>query len=1557
MTRTQASTEGTEGTKMKSRRRAGIATLALALALAGAAFGAAPAGAVLVHDFDFPGGGSGSAAGQFAGSPTGIAINHASGDVYVADPGNHRIQQFDADGDFIRMWGLDVVATGEPNDNGAGFEVCDTTAGNVPGDCKAGVAGDSEGALDSPSGIAIDNSGGAADGSVYVQDRGNFRIQRFTAEGAFVLMWGKDVNSGTGNPDVCTDAGAPTDVCGAGAAAGAQPGGFGDSGIDWFAANVATDGAGSVYVANGRWENPYGRVQKFDATGSRLGELSDAPLPGSNGNNAIQGSTALVVDAAGSVYSAGNNNGTGGSDAVRKFSPDDFSLTGNTASFDAVFLQGLQAQQVAIDPSNQHLFAIGSQEGRPCRTAAGEEGGWVAEIRTSTGQQLDCTPSTTAGIDELDIGGAAVSPDHKLYAIVYTGGSPPNSQIRVFDVPAAGPPAVGSQAPKNIVTGGARIEAEVTGNLADTTAHLQYGTEGPCSDPGNACVESDAVNAGAALAPIVRSIQLNGLQPATTYHFRAVAESPEGTTFGADQTFTTYPAQVFDPTCENNLARQQTGAAYLLDCRAYELVSAENQGGYNVTSNLIAGQEPFMAFPEAQGRALYSVKDGGIPGTGKPTNRGADPYIATRDPDNQRWSTSYVGVPADASGAPFSSTLAGADDSLGSFAFSGPDLCDPCLADGSSGIPVRTPGGALIQGMAGSLPVPLPEPAGGVKKHFSADGTHFLFASEQQFEPAANPDDGNVTIYARNLATNTTEVVSTMPNGSTIAAGDDVRALDVSADGSRVLIGVLNHTDTEGNEHYDLYLHEAGNPNSTELVSGGAGALYAGMTKDGSQVLFTSTANLDDDTDASADLFRATIDGGVAIERVSTGTSGAGDTDACDPAGNSFNPSDWNAVPGAPQDCSVVAVGGQGGLAAETGVAYFLSPEALDGSGVAGAPNLFRAAPGEGPELVATLESGANAALPAATHSLIGDFGSFPANPNAVALDAQDGSVYVQDIGTATGTFPGTGAIVRKFDAQGNVDAGFGGGGTIDGSESGREFFGNTNASGVPAGVPAQLAVDNYPASPNYGNLLVADTAANNGGTHVKMFDPAGNYISTPVVIAAGAFDFPTTIAVDPTTGNIYLGQRNIFGLNSIRVYTPAGAFVSSFGVAGPPLGIALAGGGVAVVAVGSRTDFFVGGGFAGTIYPNPSYGVAIDPSDGHIFINEGDRIREYTGALAPVGSPFGLGELDDSVGVVANGGLVYAADPGAGTVFSFGTYRVVADPAYDHPLVINSVADASTRHPADFQANASGEHAAFASTLEPSGFDSGGRYQVFRHSGAGLDCASCSPTGLAPAGDSRLPTHGLGITDDGRVFFNSREALVMRDQNKLLDAYEWSEAAGRAELISSGSHNTASGMLGVSADGTDAFFFTRETLASNDQNGNLMKLYTARENGGFFVVAPEPPCAASDECHGPGSAAPEPIDLGTLAGSGGNFEAPQKKACDASRLGRRARSFSRRANAQRRRANRLMRRARAIGNNRGVARKAGRLRRGSRRNSQAARKVASAAKRCRAQAAARRGR
>jgi hypothetical protein len=172
------------------------------------------------------------------------------------------------------------------------------------------------------------------------------------------------------------------------------------------------------------------------------------------------------------------------------------------------------------------------------------------------------------------------------------------------------------------------------------------------------------------------------------------------------------------------------------------------------------------------------------------------------------------------------------------------------------------------------------------------------------------------------------------------------------------------------------------------------------------------------------------------------------------------------------------------------------------------------------------------------------------------------------------------------------------------------------------------------------------------------------------------------------------------------------------------------------------------------------------------------------------------------------------------------------------------------------------------------------------------ISCVSCIPTEARPSADAALPSRGSGITNGGASFFNSLDPLVPRDTNQKLDAYEWAPPrpgaggcdveSGCQALISTGFSSFPSSMLGVSNDGTDAFFFTREVLVPDDNNGQTMKIYDARVQGGFFKLPDSPPCAASDECHGPSSQAAPPLAIpGADDRRDGNF----KKRCKKGRV------------------------------------------------------------------------
>jgi hypothetical protein len=167
------------------------ALVPVVLAAIAIAVAAAPAAATKYVDNYFGNAAiaTGTTGGLFNG-PSGVAVNESTGAVYVVDRANNRVQQFDASNDFVRAWGQDVIVGGAPNANGTGFEVCDTTAGNTPANCKQGIASAATGgAMSAPRGVAVNQS----TGHVYVTDGGFRRVQEFTATGQFVRAWGGDV--------------------------------------------------------------------------------------------------------------------------------------------------------------------------------------------------------------------------------------------------------------------------------------------------------------------------------------------------------------------------------------------------------------------------------------------------------------------------------------------------------------------------------------------------------------------------------------------------------------------------------------------------------------------------------------------------------------------------------------------------------------------------------------------------------------------------------------------------------------------------------------------------------------------------------------------------------------------------------------------------------------------------------------------------------------------------------------------------------------------------------------------------------------------------------------------------------------------------------------------------------------------------------------------------------------------------------------------------------------------------------------------------------------------
>lgn len=373
--------------------------------------------------------------------------------------------------------------------------------------------------------------------------------------------------------------------------------------------------------------------------------------------------------------------------------------------------------------------------------------------------------------------------------------------------------------------------------------------------------------------------ELSGLTPASTYHFRLVAESAAGTSEGEDISFKTLaPPAPLAGNCPNEKLRSESNSEALDDCRAYEMVSPVDKNGGDATQALTSS-------PDGNRFAFYST----VAFSGAPANNGISAYVAQRGPDG--WVTIPMGLKV------------GSGSVGGNGYFYNPDFTeDLSQSIATSRVTAGEPNVANvfathIDGSVTWISAPAVAESPIFPKAYSgrsADGSHVIFESAQQFDPQHITTGSQVWEWVNG----TVRLVSVLPDGSVPPQGAGVGSGingsvsknngfngtlinpdAVSDDGSRIFFGIGGSGLTngvfvriDGVETRELSLSQR----TGSIGQPAPSASFLGAASDGSRVVFSSADQL---TDA------ATPNGGVYAFDLKSGILKFLSAGATEPAG------------------------------------------------------------------------------------------------------------------------------------------------------------------------------------------------------------------------------------------------------------------------------------------------------------------------------------------------------------------------------------------------------------------------------------------------------------------------------------------------------------------------------------------------------------------------------------------------------------------------------------------------------------------------------------------------
>jgi hypothetical protein len=494
----------------------------------------------------------------FEGSVCGVAVDPATQEVYVADPGRNAIFIYSSKGKYEReISGLSITG-GKFNPNSACSLAVDDKTGDVyvadagPGlvyvfNSLGGYVTTMSGA-NTPAksfGGGIDNIHVAVDqasGDVYVSDEYDGVVDRFNSNDEYqsqlpvAHVFALAVDS-SGDVFVSPEgSGVVQEFDSSGTQvleiAGTSKGAFGSR------TSLAVDAAGNVYVADQTKQI----MDEFDSAGTFVGKISEAA------GGAFSKPEGVAVNAAGDVYVA---------DASE-------SVPGVVDEFGAPVVVPEPVTGAASNRANTTATVAGTVNPDGTPTTYQFEYG----TSTSYGSVSPAAPGvvgsdSTVHPESANLTGLKPGTlyHYRLVASNGTGANEGTEYGEDYTFSTTGPPRVDAQSVTSIVQSGATVDGEVNPGGYETQVFVEYGATssyGSSTTPIVIGQSKQTVD-----LPVV--LALSGLKASTTYHYQIVAVNEcephvECRAEGLDETFTIEPPATIE---DESFAAASSGSVRL----------------------------------------------------------------------------------------------------------------------------------------------------------------------------------------------------------------------------------------------------------------------------------------------------------------------------------------------------------------------------------------------------------------------------------------------------------------------------------------------------------------------------------------------------------------------------------------------------------------------------------------------------------------------------------------------------------------------------------------------------------------------------------------------------------------------------------------------------------------------------------------------------------------------------------------------------------------------------------------------------------------------------------